>query len=311
MIWLQELRESANNVLTPFMMNISDFAIFYSILIPSFIYWCLNKRNGLYVFFVIVFNGMLASCIKLTACVYRPWIREPKIIPAGDSIRTATGYSFPSGHTTMATAVYGGSALALRKKWSYILAGLVILTTAFSRNYLGVHTPQDVICGFLLAVFSIRSLAKALKYIEQHRNKENLMLAVLFFLGIATLTYAEYKPYPMDYIDGKLIVDPKKMILEAWHTTGQLFGVIVGRLVEKHFIKFSPSLNFRRVIFSLIGMVVLYFLIKNLTAFVSRFAGLYWRRLITQFITYFYIIAIWPAVMKIFAVSYPKAKGYH
>ena len=170
LIWLQELRESANNVLTPFMMNISDFAIFYSILIPSFIYWCLNKRNGLYVFFVIVFNGMLASCIKLTACVYRPWIREPKIIPAGDSIRTATGYSFPSGHTTMATAVYGGSALALRKKWSYILAGLVILTTAFSRNYLGVHTPQDVICGFLLAVFSIRSLAKALKYIEQHRG---------------------------------------------------------------------------------------------------------------------------------------------
>ena len=126
------------------------------------------------------------------------------------------------------------------------------------------------------------------------------MLLVLFCLGIATLVYAEYKPYPMDYIDGKLIVDPKKMILEAWYTTGQLFGVIAGRLVEKSVIKFSPKLNFRRIIFALIGMAVLYFLIKNLTAFISGFAELHWRLLITQFITYFYIIAVWPAVMKIF-----------
>ena len=38
LLWLQDLRESANNVLTPFMMNVSDFAIFYSVLIPAFIY---------------------------------------------------------------------------------------------------------------------------------------------------------------------------------------------------------------------------------------------------------------------------------
>ena len=172
----------------------------------------------------------------------------------------------------MAAAVYGGSAVVLRQKWLYILAGLAILITAFSRNYLGVHTPQDVICGFLLAVFSLYITAKALKYIEQHRNQEDFILAVLFCLGIATLVYAEYKPYPMDYVDGKLIVDPKKMIIEAWYTTGQLFGVIAGRLVEKHVIKFSPRLNFRRIISTIIGMAILYFLIKNLTAFISGFA---------------------------------------
>ncbi len=180
LLWLQDLRHAANDALTPFMMSVSDFAIFYSIFIPAFIYWCLNKRSGLYVFFVLAFNGMLSSCMKLTACVYRPRIREPKIIPAGDSIRTATGYSFPSGHTAMAAAVYGSSAAALRQKWLYVLAGLAILITAFSRNYLGVHTPQDVICGFLLAVFSIYIIAKALKYIEQHRDKEDFIWQLYF-----------------------------------------------------------------------------------------------------------------------------------
>ena len=45
----------------------------------------------------------------------------------------------------MAAAIYGGSAVALRQKWLYVLAGLAILITALSRNYLGVHTPQNVI----------------------------------------------------------------------------------------------------------------------------------------------------------------------
>ena len=38
--------------------------------------------------------------IMLTACVYHHWIRGGRILPAADSIRTAAGYSFPSGHTS-------------------------------------------------------------------------------------------------------------------------------------------------------------------------------------------------------------------
>ena len=44
-------------------------------------------------------NGFL----ELLCCFYRPWIRDSRVFPYGDSKVTATGYSFPSGHSTFAT----------------------------------------------------------------------------------------------------------------------------------------------------------------------------------------------------------------
>ena len=51
------------------------------------------------------------GALKVTVCAYRPWIRDARILPYGDSINTATGYSFPSGHTMNAATVFGGGAV--------------------------------------------------------------------------------------------------------------------------------------------------------------------------------------------------------
>ena len=69
-----------------------------------------------------------------------------------------TGYSFPSGHATLAAAFYGFCMyLAVRtmpKGWSRTLVvtllGLLILGIGFSRLYLGVHYLSDVVAGFAL-----------------------------------------------------------------------------------------------------------------------------------------------------------------
>lgn len=50
-------------------------------------------------------------CLKVTVCAYRPWVRDARIVPHGNSIITATGYSFPSGHTMNAATVFGGGAV--------------------------------------------------------------------------------------------------------------------------------------------------------------------------------------------------------
>lgn len=84
-------------------------------------------------------NGFL----KLTCCVYRPWIRDARVVPYGDSKVAATGYSFPSGHSTAATARYGSIGVWFRKRNKAIMEVMFasIFITMFSRNYLGVHTP--------------------------------------------------------------------------------------------------------------------------------------------------------------------------
>ena len=84
---LQDFRNGMQDAWTPFMPFVSDFATTYLILIPVFLYWFWDKRKGLYALVSYYFCMIMTPVIKLTACIYRPWIRDSRIVPAGDSIK--------------------------------------------------------------------------------------------------------------------------------------------------------------------------------------------------------------------------------
>ncbi len=76
-----------------------------------------------------------------------------------DSGYHASCYSFPSGHATVAVGFYGMLTLVLayrlrgRARWTVAVSGiLVVLLIGFSRLYLGVHYPTDVVAGYLAAL---------------------------------------------------------------------------------------------------------------------------------------------------------------
>src|SRR5215217_8228672 len=76
-----------------------------------------------------------------------------------DSGYQASFYSFPSGHATVAVGLYGMLTLVLayrlrgRARWAVAVSGiLVVLLIGFSRLYLGVHYPSDVVAGYLAAL---------------------------------------------------------------------------------------------------------------------------------------------------------------
>ncbi len=82
----------------------------------------------------------------------------------------ATDFSFPSGHATIAVALYGYLAFILiricgdRYKWPIsILACLVALLIGFSRLYLGVHYLSDVLAGFLIG---LTALVVGIRYVK-------------------------------------------------------------------------------------------------------------------------------------------------
>ena len=97
------------------MEMISLFAVTYLVIVPALVYWCVDKRSGLYTLASYSLSVAVNAVVKLTACVYRPWIRDSRIVPAGDAITTATGYSFPSGHSSTAAPIYGSLAVSSKK----------------------------------------------------------------------------------------------------------------------------------------------------------------------------------------------------
>jgi len=301
LLWLQDFRNGISDALTPFMEEISLFAIGEIIFLPVFIYWCLDKKKGFFILFACKISQTFNALVKLTACIYRPWIKDARIIPAGDAIRTATGYSFPSGHTMMATPLYVGTAIYAKKiKWLSALCILALVLTMFSRNYLGVHTPQDVIVGFLLGILAVYVAKIVLDYAERKPEKKFLVMLLSAAAGILTVVYITYKPYPMDYIDGKLLVDPNKMTIDAWGDAGGLTSFALMWYIEDRFIKFEPmGFNMKGVVISVIGLVPLYWLMYNLGGIFSGILNSpHVTRLAVRTVLYFYIMVVWPLVIK-------------
>lgn len=303
LLLLQDFRNSTNGVLDPFMSLITKLSIsFIPLVCLCIVYWVFDKKSGTFLIMNLAGGGFINGIIKLTACVYRPWIRDARIIPAGDSIVAATGYSFPSGHSTSATAVYGGPALVLWKKHRRISIALIVLMllTFFSRNYLGVHTPQDVLVGFIATAAVIYLNVVLLKWIEKKPERDLIFLIAIVAAAVLVLIYINVKSYPMDYVNGKLLVDPEAMKPNTYEGVGGMLGFAVGWFIERRFIKFEILKDKKKpVIVSIIGCILLLLWEQYGSIFFMMFLSKSITKMIIRFGLLFIVMAVVPLAIKL------------
>ena len=133
LLFLQNLRAEAPNFINSLLLFISEFAAgSLPVVIIVVFYWCIDKRTGQRMGLCFAGATMVTQLIKNIACVYRPWKQDARLQIAPEAAATATGYSFPSGHATLAASFYGNIAAYLKKysKWWILPCVLLTLLTA-------------------------------------------------------------------------------------------------------------------------------------------------------------------------------------
>lgn len=247
---LQNARESLPDALETFFLWFSFVADGPALVaLAMIVYWCVDKRTGLFTCGCFAAGNFVCQLAKNLICVYRPWIRSDAVVPTPDAIEGAGGYSFPSGHTTGAGTVFGSFAWQARKRylWISILCVVAVLIIAFSRNYLGVHTPQDVLVGLFIAVVMVALTQLFFNWIDRYdalmpgHAKDAMVLVVVFGVCIASLIIVACKPYPLDYVDGQLLVDPESMQKGSFEAAGAFMGMALGWFLERRRVGFSTD----------------------------------------------------------------------
>ena len=157
LLYLQQFRETVGSILTPLMNAVTKLSAgFLPIAMMCMIYWAFDRKAGRKILAGLGGGLFINGFLKLTFCVYRPWIRDTRILPYGDSKTAATGYSFPSGHTTRATAMFGGSAIKILKYNGGFNTSEVALLAI------------GMIVAFVLSIVAIKFL---MSYIKKHDFK--------------------------------------------------------------------------------------------------------------------------------------------
>lgn len=227
---------------TPLFDSVFQFFTFFGeetlfMVIAMVMFWCISKKTGYFLLYVCFLGNTINQFLKLLFVVPRPWVLDPDFKIVESARAQATGYSFPSGHTQNSAGLFLGIARAERALWIRIVCVVMTLLVAFSRMYLGVHTPADVLTSLGVALLLVL-LAYPLFYRAWSNPKWFIaLLGLLFTIGIALLLFVELVPLPANAI--------LEFSADGAKTAYTMFGASVGLAfvlwIERKYINFSEK----------------------------------------------------------------------
>lgn len=231
--WLADLRTAVGDAFFMTVTNLGDEAAAIAILL--IVFWCINKKAGYFMVYSTVFGMLVNQFLKSLFAIPRPWIRDPQFQPVAAAKETAGGYSFPSGHTANAVAVYGSAALYFKKNWVRILCVAIIAIVALSRMYLGVHTPADVGVSLVIGLVMILVLKWALEKTDESEKAFWILQVVMLLSSVGLFLYLNAKGIPNDpnLTEEELIHGAASALENSWKILGMWLGLSISHWYDR------------------------------------------------------------------------------
>ena len=266
---LEQLRTPA---VTKALSALTYFGGVYGFMVLSIIiFWCIDKRCGYFMLSLGFLGTVINQFLKIIFRIPRPWVLDPSFEPVESAVADAGGFSFPSGHTQNVFATFGGVFAWTKKTWLKILCAVMIVLVAFSRMYLGVHTPLDVGVSVVIGIVLLLVLYPVFRDIDRHPNRFYGFLAVLAVLLAAFLLYSYLWPFPDWMYAEEHVVN----LIEARHNasilTGALAALTIAYTIDLRRTRFdTKAIWWAQILKVVIGLIVTLALIEGTKAVLGR-----------------------------------------
>lgn len=260
------------------------------------VFWCVSKWEGYYLMTIAFCGTVLNQFLKLVCRVPRPWVRDPNFTIVESARAEATGYSFPSGHTQNAIGLFGGMARWGGRRWVRLGLTALALVIAFSRMYLGVHTPADVGVSLVLAAALVLGLYPLMRRAQEKPRYMGYVLAAMLVVSGAFVVFVEAYGFSAD-TDAENLASG---IGNAWKMLGAVAGMTLAWLLDRRYIHFeTQAVWWVQVIKVVVGMALLLAIKSGLKAPLLALLG---HEGLAGGVRYFLLVlvagAVWPLVFR-------------
>ena len=293
---LESIRTPLLDTLMAWITECGGELVFMAVAITMF--WCVSKACGYYMLTVGFTGTILNQFLKLAFRIPRPWVKDPDFTIVESARAGATGYSFPSGHTQNVFASFGCGMRWTKQTWLRIVCGAIVVLTAFSRMYLGVHTPLDVGVSFGIGLVLVFALYPLFRDVDSHPNRLYWLFGAMAVLGLAYLLFAELWPFPAD-VDAANLASGRK---NAYTLLGAVLGMTFAYWLDRRYVHFDVrAVWWAQVLKAVLGLAITIGLRAVLKApLLALFGGHNIAHLLRYFIMVLFAGGVWPMTFRWF-----------
>jgi membrane-associated phospholipid phosphatase len=155
---------------------------YYLVIAPLF--WVVDRRRASILFLLVLASGLLNTAVKLLVHTPRP---DPLLARVLDLRPYHSGSNaFPSGHAQNAVVFWTYIAWWVGRRWFYGLAVVMVALISFSRLYLAVHFPIDIVGGLAIGT----ALMFLLPPVLERWSQDEFRLGIAGCLGLIVASLA-------------------------------------------------------------------------------------------------------------------------